>query len=79
MLSFNKGVLKLTRVDSRARASRSHLALGWSRARWIVFGSSRLGEGVLQEDLDLFSLRLFRSCVKVDSVDMSSSYTHTQV
>ena len=50
MISFNKGVLELTRVDSRARASRSHLALGWSLALWIVFGSSRLGEGVLQED-----------------------------
>ena len=32
----------------------SYLALGWSQARWIVFGSSRLGEGVLQEDLSLF-------------------------
>jgi len=48
--------LRLTHVDSRARASRSHLALGWSQARWIAFGSSRLGEGVLQEDLGLFSL-----------------------
>ena len=28
--------------------------LGWSQARWIVFGSSRLGEGVLQEDLGLY-------------------------
>jgi len=48
--------LGLTHVDSRAHASRSHLALSWSQARWIVFGSSRLGEGVLQEDLGLFSL-----------------------
>ena len=53
MISFNKGVLELSRVDLRARASRSHLVLGWSQARWIAFGSSRLGEGVLQEDLDL--------------------------
>ena len=26
-ISFNKGVLELSRVDSRARASRSHLVL----------------------------------------------------
>jgi len=32
-------------THSRARASRSHLALSWSQALWIVFGSSRLGEG----------------------------------
>ena len=51
MFSFNKGVLELSHVDSRARAS--HLALGWSQARWIAFRSSRLREGVLQEDLDL--------------------------
>ena len=55
-VSFKKGVLELTHVDLRARASRSHLALGWSQARWIAFGLSRLGEGVLQEDLSLFSL-----------------------
>ena len=54
MLSFNKGVLELIRVDSRARALRSHLALGWSQALWIVFGSSELGEGVLQEDFGLY-------------------------
>ena len=77
MFIFNKGVLKLTHVDSRAHASRSHLALGWSQARWIVFGSSRLGEGILQEDLGLFSLKLFRSCIKVDSVDMLKfTYIH---
>ena len=57
--------MDLPRVDSRARASRSHLALGWSLAHWIVFGSSRLGEGVLQEDLNVFSLVLFRSLVKI--------------
>jgi len=45
--------LELSHDDSRARASRSHLALGWSQARCIVFGSSRLEEGVLQEDLGL--------------------------
>ena len=46
-------IVELTHVDSRARALRLHLALGWSQARWIVFGSSRLGEGVLQEDFGL--------------------------
>ena len=40
-----------------------HQALGWSQARWIGFGSSQLGDGVLQEDLGLSSL-WFRSCVK---------------
>ena len=35
----------------------SHLALGWSQACWIVFGSSQLGDRVLQEDIGLFSLR----------------------
>jgi len=45
--------LALTRVDSRARASRSHLALGWSQARWIMFRSSRLGEGDQQENFGL--------------------------
>ena len=58
MFGFNKDVLELTHVDLRVRASRSHLALGWSQARWIVFRSSRLREGVLQEDLGLFSLFL---------------------
>ena len=32
----------------------SYLELGWSQARWIAFGSSRLGDGALQEDLGLF-------------------------
>jgi len=44
VVGFNKGVLELTHGDSRARASRSHIALGWSQARWIAFGSSRLGD-----------------------------------
>ena len=55
MISFNKDVLELSHGDLRGRASSSHLALGWSQARWIMFGSSRL-RGVLQEDLGLFSL-----------------------
>ena len=33
----------------------SYLALGWSQARWIAFGSSQLGDGVLQEGFSLFS------------------------
>ena len=36
MINFNKDVLELSHVDSRARASRSHLVLGWSQA---CFGS----------------------------------------
>ena len=63
MLSFNKGVLELTHVDSRVRASRSHLALGWSQTYWIVFGSNRLGEGALQEDFGLFSFSLYLDLV----------------
>ena len=58
MISFNKGVLELSHVDSRARASKSHLVLSWSQAHWIAFRSSRLGEGVLQEDLDLYLVYL---------------------
>jgi len=54
VLSFNKGVLELTHVDSRARTSRSHIALRWSQALWIIFGSSWLGEKVLQEDFSLY-------------------------
>ena len=71
MFGFNKGVLELSHVDSRARASRSHLALGWSQARWIVFGSGRLEDEDRQEDFG-FCL----SCVKIDSVDMLK-ITHT--
>ena len=52
-LALTKEFLKLTRVDSRARASRSHLALGWSQALWIVFGSSRLEDEDRQEDFGL--------------------------
>ena len=63
MFDFNKGVLELTHGDSRARASRSHLALGWSQARWVMLGSSRLGEGVLQENLGIvFSLVYLDHC-----------------
>ena len=31
-----------------------YLALGWSQARWIAFGSSRLEDGVRQEGFGLF-------------------------
>jgi len=35
----------------------SYLALIWSQAQWITFGSSRLEDGVRQEDFGtLFSL-----------------------
>ena len=59
MLSVNKEVLELTHVDSRARASKSHLALGWSLAFWIVFGSARLENEDRQEDFGLFSFNLY--------------------
>ena len=54
MISFNKGVSKLSHGDSRARASRSYIALvgvklGGSRS----FGSSRLEDGDRQEDLGI--------------------------
>ena len=68
--------MKLALIDSRARASRSHLALGWSQAHWIAFGSSQLGGGVLHEDFDFSSLLVFRSCIKIDSFDMIK-FTHT--
>ena len=62
--------MELSHVDSRARASRSHLALGWSQARSIAFGSRWLGD---KKNLQF----VFRSCVKVDSVDMLKfTYTH---
>ena len=35
----------------------SHLPLGWSQARGIAFGSSQLGDDILQESFGLFSLR----------------------
>ena len=35
-----------------------HLALGWSQARGITFGSSRLGDGVLQEDIGLYLVKI---------------------
>ena len=63
----SKSVLELTRDDSKAHASRSHLVVRWSQAQRIVFGSSHLGEEDLQEDLylGLFSLK-FRSCIRID-------------
>ena len=78
MISFNNEVLELSHGDSRARVSSSHLALGWSQARWIAFRSSRLRDGVLQESFSLFNLRFFLDLVsKVDSVDMVKfTYTH---
>ena len=45
-----------------------------------MFGSSQLGDGVLQEDIGLFSLRFGLDLVlKVDSVDMLKFTIHTQV
>ena len=37
----------------------------WSQARWITFGSSRLGDGALQEDFGTVFSLVFRSIVKV--------------
>jgi len=73
VFNFNKGALELTHVHLRARASRSHLALIRSQARWIVFRSGRLEDEDQQEDFGLF-----RSCVKIDSIDMLK-FTYTQV
>jgi len=37
----------------------------WSQARWITFGSSRLGDGALQEDFGtIFSLSILDPFVK---------------
>ena len=59
MISFNKGVLELAHGDSRARASKFISSTRWGQARWITFGSSRLGDGALQEDFGtVFSLCL---------------------
>ena len=53
LLEIYRKVLKQTSVDSRAHASRSHLAFGWSQAPWIKFGSSHLGDEDRREDLYL--------------------------
>ena len=50
----------------------------WSQARWVTFGSSRLGDGSLQEDFGTVFSLVFRSIVKLDSVVCSSSQ-HTLV
>ena len=50
MISFNKGVLKLSHGDSRARASRSYIALVGVKLGGSRFGSSRLEDEVHQED-----------------------------
>jgi len=49
-------ILKLSHVDSRAHASRTHQVLERSQTLWIVFGSSRLEDEDRQKDfgLDLF-------------------------
>jgi len=37
----------------------------WSQAHWIVFGSSELEDGVLQDDIGLFSLVCLDLIVKI--------------
>ena len=54
--------------------SRSHLALGWSQALWIESVWRRSSTRRLWF---VFSLVVFRSYVKIDSVDMLKD-THTQ-
>ena len=57
MISFNKMVWKLSHGDSRARATRSYIALIGVKLGESRFGSSQLEDGVHQEDLGtLFSL-----------------------
>ena len=50
-VSFNKMFWRLSHGDSRARASRSYIALIGVKLGESNFGSSRLGEGALQEDI----------------------------
>ena len=76
MFSFNNGVLKLTHVDSRARVSRSHLALGLSKLVGLC-----LDRVVLKMRIDKKTsacLVCVISCVKIDSIDMLK-FTQTQV
>ena len=51
MIRFNKGVLELSHGDSRARASRSYIALIGVKLGESSFESSQLGDGALQEDI----------------------------
>ena len=44
-------------VIQEAERQSSYQVLKRSQAQWITFGSSQLGNGVLQEDIGLFSLR----------------------
>ena len=62
MISFNKGVLGANTCGFKSSPLRSHLALGWSQAHWIMFRSGRLEDEDRQENFGLF-----RSCVKIDS------------
>ena len=73
----SKSVLGLTHVDSRARASRLHLALEWSQAIWIRFGSSRLEDEDRQEDLHLGLFSFYLDLCK-DRIVLICSSIHTQ-
>ena len=61
-------------VTQELELQSSYLALGWSQAREIAFGSSQLGDGALQEDFGLFCFRIvcLDPLLKIRSV----SYTH---
>ena len=61
MISFNKDILELSHGDFRARASRSYLPLVGVKLGGSRFGSSRLGDGALQEDFGTLFILYFRS------------------
>ena len=58
MISFNKGILELLNGDSRARASRSFIALVGVKLGGSRFRSSRLEDGVVKKT-SVHSLVLF--------------------
>ena len=57
-------VWKLSHGDSRARTSRSYIALVGVKLGGSSFGSSRLGDGALQEDLGILVLFVLDPYVK---------------
>ena len=68
MFSFRSQVLKLARVDSRARASRSHQVLKRSLARGSEFGPSQDREEDFQENISVKTCVIFIS-VKILFLD----------
>ena len=76
MISFNKGVLEFSHVNSRARvkiASSTRLESSSLDPVWIE-------SAWRQEDFGLFSLVCLDLVLKVDSVDMLKfTHTHTSL